>query len=87
VYKRQGQSTYTPWNPLNDIAQCAEMECLLAIDLSWEQVANTAVIAKNFTEFGELENYFLSQYEDHPSKQAARMAASTAVAAMIGERL
>lgn len=66
------------WNPLTNIADCAEMEAHLEIDVSW------------FKDRVECCTYrFLAKehYSNHPTKQSARMLASTRVAAEIGRSI
>ena len=71
------------WNPLHDDGDCARMEAALGICVDWcyEMVMSCAVTD---VEVGEFVNAF-EKYADHAGdKNAARRAASVAVAAEIG---
>jgi len=76
-YECQGMISATDWNPLTDDGDCARMEAALGIELTWffDRVDALACDVAPVVEY----------FKDHAGdKNAARRAASVAVAAEIG---
>jgi len=76
-YECQGMISATDWNPLKDDGDCARMEAALGIELTWffDRVDALACDVAPVVEY----------FKDHAGdKNAARRAASVAVAAEIG---
>ena len=71
-------SEYQAWNPLHDDGDCARMEAALEINLRWH---TKDVHVKSLLSGSE----WYEKFSDHAGdKNAARRAASVAVAAEIG---
>jgi len=66
------------WNPRTNIADCAEMEAALKINVKWHTYDAFAEHARLWSE---------KSFSDHGGAQAARMAASCAVGEQIGRRI
>jgi hypothetical protein len=79
-YECQGMISATDWNPLKDDGDCARMEAELDIDVLWEINWVTSAVYTGDGTMCEL-RYFKDHNGD---KNAARRAASVAVAAEIG---
>ena len=77
VYRIDGNACNS-WNPLTNPGDCAEMEAKLGIDVKWA-VAYVKSMAGDWSE-----RYYYEDYADYPTKNAARMMASTRAAAEIG---
>ena len=71
-------SEYQAWNPLHDDGDCARMEAALGIDVKWYK---SGVIA-HIRDTGIQSEVFINHASD---KNAARRAASVAVASEIGK--
>lgn len=70
--------SYVKWNPLTDDGDCARMEAQLGIDVEWELLAKEV-----WSSCGNIE--IMERFIDYAGdKNAARRAASVAVAAEIG---
>lgn len=65
------------WNPITNSGQCADMEAQLGIDVIWA--------VKGIQSQGNADAVY-ELYSDHPTRQAARMMASTRAAAEIQRR-
>ena len=73
-------SEYQAWNPLHDDGDCARMEAQLGIDVKWYK---SGVIA-HIRDTGIQSEVFINHASD---KNAARRAASVAIAAEIGRTM
>lgn len=80
LFVRNNQKQCRWWNPLKSIENCGDMECEKKINIWWFE----DFISCDIRIGGSVVAEFNADYKDHPTKQHARMYASTMVATMIG---